>query len=214
MPSKHLHEQADPQLSQQHHPRAKPAKAELVTPDLQYLPAYIEALRDGIHSGDHLPKTALEMQIIEADPLAFYARLTAPLPPMITTPTKEQVPSVPTDTFWLIDQGKLLGVLNIRHRLSSFLERYGGHIGYQTNPKVWGQGYGKYLLAQGLHHAREQHGLAQALVTCNDDNIGSVKIIEANGGREFRITPHPFVAGKLLRLYWVETASILMRRYE
>jgi hypothetical protein len=170
MTNKHSKAPIEPGLSQQNQPKAMPLKATLVTPDLQYLPAYIEALRDGIHSGDHRPKNALEMQIIEADPLAFYVRLTAPLPAIITTPTKEQVPSVPTDTFWLIDQG--------------------------------------------LRHAREQHGLAQALVTCNDDNIGSVKVIEANGGREFRITPHPFVAGKLLRLYWVETASILMRRYE
>jgi predicted acetyltransferase len=178
----------------------------LVRPNLEHLPAYIEALRAGLHPGDHLPKSSIEMQIIDADPLAFYARLVAPLPTIITTPTKEQVSSVPTDSFWLIEANRLLGVLNVRHRLSSFLARYGGHIGYQTNPAVWGQGWGKYLLAQGLRHAREVHNLQQVLITCNDDNIGSSKVIEANGGREFRVTPHPFVAGKKLRLYWVATS--------
>ncbi len=188
-------------------PHFKSPRVKLVRPDPEYLAAYIQALRDGLHSGDHSPKTLTEMEEVDASPQAFYQRLTAPLPAIITTPTQEQVPSVPTDTFWLVEEGTLLGVVNVRHRLSSFLERYGGHIGYQTNPKVWGRGYGKYLLARGLRHAREQLGLEKVLITCNDDNIASSKVIEANGGKTFVVSPHPFIEGKLLRLYWVSTAS-------
>ena len=33
-------------------------------------------------------------------------------------------------TFWLIDNEKFIGEINIRHELNSFLINYGGHIGY------------------------------------------------------------------------------------
>ena len=35
-------------------------------------------------------------------------------------------------TFWLIDNEKFIGEINIRHELNSFLINYGGHIGYEV----------------------------------------------------------------------------------
>ena len=61
---------------------------------------------------------------------------------------------------------------------SSKLLKYGGHIGYAINPKYWKMGYGKELLKLGLEKARELIEEKNILLTCDNDNIGSYKIIE------------------------------------
>ena len=38
---------------------------------------------------------------------------------------------VKATTFWLIDKGKFIGEINIRHELNSSLMNYGGNIGYE-----------------------------------------------------------------------------------
>ncbi len=38
------------------------------------------------------------------------------------------------------------------------------------------------MLAMVLRFCREEMGLNQVLITCDDDNIGSIKVIEHNGG--------------------------------
>jgi predicted acetyltransferase len=45
--------------------------------------------------------------------------------------------------------------------------------------------------------------LRRVLVTCDDDNVGSARVIERNGGRlQGRVTsPH---SGKLVRRYWID----------
>ena len=73
-------------------------------------------------------------------------------------------------------------VIHIRIRLTDSLLRYGGHIGYGINPKYWKQGYGKELLRLGLEKYKDLIEEDKILITCDDDNIGSYKIIEANGG--------------------------------
>lgn len=44
-----------------------------------------------------------------------------------------------------------------------------------------GRGYGALLCKLGIEEARRR-GIGDILITCDDDNIGSYKIIEANGG--------------------------------
>jgi predicted acetyltransferase len=48
---------------------------------------------------------------------------------------------VPQGTLWLIHQGsKLLGRVNLRHRLTPDLEHHGGHIGCFIRPSARGKG--------------------------------------------------------------------------
>lgn len=89
---------------------------------------------------------------------------------------------VPASEFWLIDNDEFVGFLSLRHELNDFLKRIGGHIGYMIRPSKRRQGYGKQILRLGLEKARAL-GLRRALVTCDEDNIGSKKIIEYNGGK-------------------------------
>jgi predicted acetyltransferase len=83
--------------------------------------------------------------------------------------------------FWLINDQTFVGRLSLRHSLNGSLLQYGGHIGYEIRPSCRRQGFGKAILRLGLEEACEI-GLRRVLVTCDDTNIASAKIIEANGG--------------------------------
>src|SRR3990172_1419113 len=89
---------------------------------------------------------------------------------------------VPYHTFWLVrDDARILGELRLRHRLTDSMAIEGGHIGYNIRPSERRKGYGRLQWGLGLEKARGI-GLARVLVTCDDDNLPSAKIIEANGG--------------------------------
>ncbi len=84
-------------------------------------------------------------------------------------------------SFWLIEDDLVIGVVNIRHYLTPQLEKLGGHIGYGIRPSQRLKGHGTEILRQGLKKAKEL-GIDIALITCDTDNLGSVKVIENNGG--------------------------------
>jgi predicted acetyltransferase len=89
---------------------------------------------------------------------------------------------VPGTDLWLIENGvEVVGRGNFRHFLNPWLERMGGHIGYEIRPSRRRRGYGTAILRLMLDEARA-FGLDRALVTCHPDNTGSKKIIERNGG--------------------------------
>jgi predicted acetyltransferase len=110
---------------------------------------------------------------------------------------------VPSTSLWLVLDGQsVLAVSNLRHHLTAELERFGGHIGYAVRPSQRRKGYGTALLAMTLEVARKR-GLARVLVTCDDDNVGSARIIEKNGGVRDAMGTNPR-SGKPLRRYWIE----------
>ncbi|MGW7360077.1 GNAT family N-acetyltransferase [Streptomyces sp. NPDC054802] len=88
---------------------------------------------------------------------------------------------VPHTVLWYVDGDTFLGRLSIRHRLSPFLLEFGGHIGYAVRPGARRQGHATAMLRDALPHARRL-GLGAVLLTCDHDNIGSRRVIEANGG--------------------------------
>ena len=90
---------------------------------------------------------------------------------------------VPGSTFWLVTgDGRVVGTSRLRHWLVPHLEQEGGHIGYDVRPSERRKGYGTMLLALALDRARDL-GLDEVLVTCDTDNLASVRVIEKNGGR-------------------------------
>ncbi len=89
---------------------------------------------------------------------------------------------VPASTFWLVrNDNVILGTSSLRHELSGQLRNIGGHIGFNIRPSERRKGYGTAILALTLEKAKEL-GLKRVLVTCDDNNISSAKIIEKNGG--------------------------------
>lgn len=88
---------------------------------------------------------------------------------------------VPTTHLWYVDASEFLGRLSIRHRLTSWLRDYGGHIGYDVRPSARRQGHATDMLRQSLPWCARL-GIDPVLVTCDTTNIGSRKVIEAAGG--------------------------------
>lgn len=84
--------------------------------------------------------------------------------------------------FWLVDEeeNKFIGEISIRHRLNEDLKRYGGHIGYVVRFSEWGKGYGTMMLRMALEEARKM-GLSEVLITCDDNNTASARVMEHNG---------------------------------
>ncbi|MGR6968036.1 GNAT family N-acetyltransferase [Streptomyces cynarae] len=105
---------------------------------------------------------------------------------------------VPMTTLWWAEGDQMLGRLAIRHRLTPALEKAGGHIGYDVRPSARRQGHATAMLAAALPIAASL-GITEALLTCDDTNTASQRVIEANGGRFID------TVGQKLR-YWVPTS--------
>ena len=106
-------------------------------------------------------------------------------------------------TFWLVRDGRtILGCSRLRHRLTQFLAERGGHIGYDVRPSERRRGYGTRLLQLTLSEARKI-GLTRVLVTADDSNVASWRIIERNGGQcEPKLL---MTESGALRRYWIDT---------
>lgn len=106
-------------------------------------------------------------------------------------------------TFLAADvDGDLVGRVSIRHQLNDFLAHEGGHIGYGVLPAHRRRGYATQILARALERAAAL-GIDPALVTCDDENVASARVIERNGGvLEDRVTGDD---GQQVRRYWVPT---------
>ena len=112
---------------------------------------------------------------------------------------------VPSYDYFFVDDDKFIGRISIRTELTPALLNYGGNIGYGINPKYWKMGYGTMLLKLGLEKAKELVLQEQVLVTCDDDNIGSYKINEKNGGiLENKVENIDEGETFLTRRYWIK----------
>ncbi|WP_208903973.1 GNAT family N-acetyltransferase [Streptomyces incarnatus] len=89
---------------------------------------------------------------------------------------------VPMTTLWWAEGDQMLGRLAVRHRLTPAFEKAGGHIGYDVRPSARGQGHATAMLAAALPIARSL-GITQALLTVDETDIASRRVIETNGGR-------------------------------
>lgn len=89
---------------------------------------------------------------------------------------------VGADYYWLVDDEKayFLGEIVIRHQLNDALRLRGGHIGYVIRYGAWGKGYGTDMLRLALEKAKDR-GLSRVLITCNDSNLASARVMEKNG---------------------------------
>lgn len=79
-------------------------------------------------------------------------------------------------------EGRIVGMIDLRHRLNEHLAEFGGHIGYSVRPAERRKGYASQMLAMVLPEA-EKLGFDRVLVTCDKGNEASRRTIERNGGR-------------------------------
>jgi predicted acetyltransferase len=110
---------------------------------------------------------------------------------------------VPANTYFAIREkdNKIIGMINIRHKLNDYLLERGGHIGYGVRPTERKKGYATNILSLGLKRCKEL-GITKVLITCHKDNIGSVKTIQNNNG----VLENEIIDDenkKILQRYWV-----------
>ena len=113
---------------------------------------------------------------------------------------------VPNTTFWLVEDGEIVGVSSLRHHMTERLRRLGGHIGFSVRPSAQGRGVAKELLRQTLAQAGRL-GISEVLVVCLKENAASSRVIEANGGRLESEYSVPEYDGLLLR-YVIQTDNV------
>src|SRR5882672_4969691 len=140
---------------------------QLVVPSSKYKESFLEMLNEyrQTKAGGRVDLSALNPLSLKKDFQAYVTQLT-------NEARGEHLPKgyVASTTYWLIDEGELIGRVNIRHMLTQHLMREGGHIGYDIRPTKRNQGYGKKILAFALSKAKAL-GIARALVTCDETNL-------------------------------------------
>ncbi|EQC44645.1 acetyltransferase, GNAT family [Bacteriovorax sp. BSW11_IV] len=88
-----------------------------------------------------------------------------------------------TFLFAFNENNEIVGRTSIRHTLTDYLLKAGGHIGYGVCPSFRRQGYATAILKESLSWVKiNLPHLTQVLVTCDEGNMGSQKTIENNGG--------------------------------
>src|SRR5258708_9928987 len=155
----------------------------LAEPSEQYKYSYIEGIQEFQKEGKYLN---FNLKRITEDFGLFLEHMRIQRERDKTAPGR-----VPNADFWLIDNNEFVGRISLRYTLNDYLLLLGGHIGYEIRPSCRRQGYGKEILRLALLQAK-QAGLKRVLVTCDENNPGSKKIIEYNGGIFVTRHQHPF----------------------
>src|SRR4051812_1073688 len=131
---------------------------------------------------------------VEQDFAAFVAR-------KLSGPHRRTETLVPTTHLWAVAEEQFVGRISIRHELNDALRVEGGHVGYDTVPSFRGRGVATEMLRQALPVARAL-GLTSVLLTCDDTNAASIRVIERNGGL-LQETKALDAHRPLKRYYWI-----------
>ena len=107
----------------------------------------------------------------------------------------------PYTRFFLVDEsGNVYAQGAVRPKPTKHNVTFAGQLGYGVLPSKRKCGYGTLMCKLLLEEAKKM-GFKNVIITCRDDNIGSAKIIENNGGR-------------LLNVIFSKKDDTYMRRYQ
>lgn len=170
-------------------------KVFLAQPHVQYKISFITGMREFEREGQRPPW----------DYVALDNHFDEYVDTILKNATEPMAGFVAQTSYWLIVDEQYAGTIDIRHHLTPALRKFGGHIGYQIRPSFRKKGYGTLQLKLCLPLVWKM-GIEEALITCDDNNIGSQKIIETNGG----ILQDKVDNGRssLTRRYWIDKPGI------
>lgn len=183
---------------------------ELLTPTLEHLPAYADALRRGWSPDNIRGRFAAEeeLEAIETDAVLFVKRQVdrEAAGPAIRLPDGTQVKRLPGYRLWIWD-GEFCGTIGLRWQPGTceLPPHVLGHIGYSVVPWKQRRGHATAALRLMLSHAAGE-GLDHVTITTDPDNTASRKVITANGGVLVeRFVKPPQLGGAESLRYRVET---------
>jgi predicted acetyltransferase len=168
----------------------------LARPSLRLRPSWAEAVAEFSEAGDFMHGSGLwafdDLDTSEAGAVPVIEYLLAQADSDAELPEDR----VPCTYFWITDGDEFVGYLALRHRLTAWLLEEGGHIGYGVRPSRRREGHASRALALALEEAAAL-GLERVLITADDDNVASWRVIERAGGVQEDIRK-----GK--RRYWID----------
>jgi predicted acetyltransferase len=181
----------------------------LVAPDVRYHASYLAALGELTAEGNShyldlvlaaepgFPGTSYTVETLTSpETFAEFCAYTRGL----EDPQTPRPAAWVTGTYlWMVDDDEVVGRISLRHELTPWLREVGGHIGYAVRPSARRRGLATRALALMLPIAAGR-GIDPVLVTCDETNVASRKVIEANGG-----VLEDSRGGKLR--FWVPTRS-------
>lgn len=98
-----------------------------------------------------------------------------------------------------IDDGHLVGMITIRHRLNDFLLKFGGHIDYSVRKSQRRKGYATEMLGLALKECKRLN-IKKVLITCDKNNVASVNTIINNGAK---LENEIKVKNRISQRYWI-----------
>jgi predicted acetyltransferase len=163
----------------------------LIEPDVRYHASYLTALDELAAEGNShyldlvlapepgFPGVCYNQEtLVSPETFAEFCAYTRAL----ADPDSPRPASWVTGTYlWMVDDDQVVGRISLRHALTPWLWEVGGHIGYAVRPSARRRGHATRALGLMLPIAAER-GIDPVLVTCDETNDASRKVIEANGG--------------------------------
>ncbi len=166
----------------------------LIEPEVKFYPSYLGAIEENRR------ERVKEDVFLGGTQLEFFRRIEE-----FATGRNLPLHYVKATYLWLTEGEDFIGEISIRHKLTDALLRFGGNIGYGVRYSRWNRGYGTAMLRGALEYAGRELGLKRVLITCDDDNYGSARVIEKNGGvLADKIQNVIDGAERTTRRYWID----------
>ena len=84
---------------------------------------------------------------------------------------------VPDQTFWIVDDNKVVGMFDLRLQLNEHLMQRGGNLAYQIAPSFCGKKAVLKAYPSLCEYIKSHYGFDRVLLTCDERNILSHKVI-------------------------------------